>query len=357
MESASKRHLTAARPSEGGVCGRMADRSLGEVRLTSVPHRRIDAASARRVRLVLRVVRFPAGPGSVAARWPSPLPSCRSPFPVRLQGLPTEACPRVSVQTSARSPSPRVRRARRATGPPGATRRARTHATNTPHGPASLGLDPSKSPSPAPRWVTPGTSPASRHEVERPIAAPSGHGCQATASRSVHVVLRHLDGFHRTAGSGLVASRYRTWGSLRFTVRQVTAAGAAATGGRAVRSRRKADRPGSSQRRPFEGLILAGSRARISAAVALLPFLRARNASDAGRSRVPHTGEGVGDGFPTGPRRTRPHGRSLRMQMGGREPRGPRPSIVSWMWRCREAPRGSDIPHLPVGRERTRVAT
>src|SRR5688572_19961553 len=63
----------------------------------------------------------------------------------------------------------------------------------------------------------PAHSQPSRHEFATTGNEPSGHGCQATASCSVHVVSHHLDGFLRTAGSGLVASRYRTWGSLRFT--------------------------------------------------------------------------------------------------------------------------------------------
>jgi hypothetical protein len=62
-----------------------------------------------------------------------------------------------------------------------------------------------------------------------PESTPSGRGCQATASRSALVVSHHLGGFLRAAGPGLVASRYRTWGSLCFTFakRQVYEAPAA----------------------------------------------------------------------------------------------------------------------------------
>jgi hypothetical protein len=68
-----------------------------------------------------------------------------------------------------------------------------------------------------PRRSTPGASLAEQREAAKLKIALSGRGCQPTASRSVRVVLHHLDGLLRTAGLGLVASRYRTWGSLRFT--------------------------------------------------------------------------------------------------------------------------------------------
>jgi hypothetical protein len=160
---------------------------------------------------------FPADHRPAAARRPSPLPSCRFPFPVRLQGVPTDACRRVSEPASASPPSRRVRRARRGAEPPGA-RDPRER------GPADLAwscLPRTRSfevpSSGLPAAVHSRHTPRRHERVVTTGNEPSGHGCQATASCSVHVVSHHLDGFLRTAGSGLVASRYRTWGSLRFT--------------------------------------------------------------------------------------------------------------------------------------------
>jgi hypothetical protein len=46
--------------------------------------------------------------------------------------------------------------------------------------------------------------------------SPSGRRHHPSSSRSVLVVSHHLDGFLRAKDHGLVASRYRSWGSPRF---------------------------------------------------------------------------------------------------------------------------------------------
>jgi len=100
------------------------------------------------------------------------------------------------------------------------------------------------------RWSTPGAE------------APSD-GVAATASRSVLVVLRHLNGLLRTAGSERVAARYRTWGSLCFsTARDSDLANRAPTGKACRQPSEKG--PGQDSELhsaiPFEGLILVDSR-------------------------------------------------------------------------------------------------
>jgi hypothetical protein len=46
--------------------------------------------------------------------------------------------------------------------------------------------------------------------------SPSGRRHHPSSSRSARVVSHHLDGFLRAKDHGLVASRYRSWGSPRF---------------------------------------------------------------------------------------------------------------------------------------------
>jgi hypothetical protein len=223
------------------VCGRTADRSLGEVRHTSVATgptetsrpRTDESRSARcsrpkpgivlaetrtRVRLTFEVVRVsPPIIGRlrlVGLRRSLPAVSrfrCGSKVfrPMHAGAFPSQhPPPRLHFAFGA----PDVER-----GHPESVVRANADQ-RTSHGPVSLGLDPSKSPPPAcPRRSTPGTLLPATNEFATTSNVPSGRGCQATESRSVHVVSHHLDGFLRIAGSGLVASRYRTWGSLRFS--------------------------------------------------------------------------------------------------------------------------------------------
>jgi hypothetical protein len=66
-------------------------------------------------------------------------------------------------------------------------------------------------------------------------------------------------GFSAPQGPGLVASRYQTWGSLRFTFAKRRVYEAPAAGGWADPAPKGGSPTGSSQRRPFEGLILVGS--------------------------------------------------------------------------------------------------
>jgi hypothetical protein len=166
---------------------------------------------------------FPASRRSVAACWPSPLPPCR--FTVSGRGsreMPTDACSRVSVRTSA----PRLHVA---FGAPGSERDHQelvARASASPEHHTVLPSSDSILRGPLLRHLrrsTPG-------ESEDP---PSGRGCQATTSRSALVVSHHLGGFLRAAGPGLVASRYQTWGSLRFTFAKRRVYEAPAAGGRA----------------------------------------------------------------------------------------------------------------------------
>jgi hypothetical protein len=151
--------------------------------------------------------------------------------------------------TSASSPSPRVRRARRGTGPP-AIRAPRER------GPADLAwpcLPRTRS------FGVPSSGlSAAVHSRHTPLghdtsSRPRATGLRAVAatprrSCSALVVSHHLDGLLRTAGSGLVASRYRTWGSLRFTTARRRAPKCSRRAAGRPRSRRRGGRPGFSQR-------------------------------------------------------------------------------------------------------------
>jgi len=79
-------------------------------------------------------------------------------------------------------------------------------AARLPVPPSSPGIRPSGSPPPT----------SCGRPLRDPFRDPSGRGSHAAASRSVHVVSHHLDGFLRTAGPERVAARFRTWGSLGF---------------------------------------------------------------------------------------------------------------------------------------------
>jgi hypothetical protein len=206
--------------SEFASASKTADRSLEEVRTKSVPVSDSpdeppcgdppDEHRERPAPIALAGVRgragFPANRRSVAAPWPSPrslMPFHR--FRSRLQGLPTDARSRVSVRTSASAPSRRVQRARLERDHLTLVARKRTSSTTRSFLPRTRSF----------------SGPLLRHlqrsTPRAPEGTPSGRGCHTTASRSALVVSHHLGGFLRAAGPGLVASRYRTWGSLRFT--------------------------------------------------------------------------------------------------------------------------------------------
>jgi hypothetical protein len=217
-ESSAKRSPSV----EGGwvSASKTADRSLEEVRTKSVPVSDSpdeppcgdppDEQRERPAPIALAGVRgragFPANRRSVAAPWPLPhslMPFHR--FRSRLQGLPTDARSRVSVRTSASPPSRRVQRARLERDHLTLVARKRTSSTTRSCLPRTRS------------FLGPLLRRLQRSTPRAPEGTPSGRGCHTTASRSALVVSHHLGGFLRAAGPGLVASRYRTWGSLRFT--------------------------------------------------------------------------------------------------------------------------------------------
>jgi hypothetical protein len=156
-----------------GVCGRTADRSLGDVRHTPVatcpaetsrPHPDMSR-SAHRVQLAFEVVRVsPPIIGRlrlVGLRRSPPVVSrfrcdSRVSRPMHAGAFPSQhPPPRLHVAFGA----PVVER-----NHPGPVIRANADQ-QTSHGPVSLGLDPSKSPPPAcPRRFTPGTLPDATNE-------------------------------------------------------------------------------------------------------------------------------------------------------------------------------------------------
>jgi len=77
-------------------------------------------------------------------------------------------------------------------------------------------------------------------------------------SRSVPVVSHHSDGFLRSMGSGPVASRYRTWGSLGFNGAVVCSTPCGVPGLNQGRASDAIRIPTSAT--PFEGFLLVGSR-------------------------------------------------------------------------------------------------
>jgi hypothetical protein len=139
----------------------------------------------------------------------------------------------------------------------------------TSHGPVSLGLDPSKSPPPAcPRRFTPGTLPDAATRVRNDGQRAFGPWLPS------HSVLFRPRGFspprrlspHRGVRACCVP--VPDMGFAAFHVHQATETEVSRRVAGRLRSRRRGSRPGSSQRRPFEGLILVGSR---SASLRSLP--------------------------------------------------------------------------------------
>jgi hypothetical protein len=139
----------------------------------------------------------------------------------------------------------------------------------TTHGPVSLGLDPSKSPPPAcPRRSTPGTVPEAATRVR------DNRQCAFGPWLPSHSVLFRPRGFspprrlspHRGVRACCVP--VPDMGFAAFLVHQATETEVSRRVAGRLRSRRRGSRPGSSQRRPFEGLILVGSR---SASLRSLP--------------------------------------------------------------------------------------
>jgi hypothetical protein len=215
---------------------------------------------------------FPANRRSVAAAWPSPrslMPFHR--FRSQLQGLPTDARSRVSVRTSASAPSRRVQRARLERDHLTLVARKRTSSTTRSCLPRTRS------------FLGPLLRHLQRSTPEAPEGTSSGRGCHTTASRSALVVSHHLGGFLRAAGPGLVASRYRTWGSLRFTCARRRVYEAPAAGGWAEPT------PKGGPDRILAAMTLrrfAPRRQphRVTAAVALLPLFSSRTRP---RSRDP----------------------------------------------------------------------
>lgn len=127
-------------------------------------------------------------------------------------------------------------------------------AAELPVPPSSPGIRPSGSPPPT----------SCGRPLRDPFRDPSGRGSHAAASRSVHVVSHHLDGFLRTAGPERVAARFRTWGSLGF---------AGSLRPPLPRERRRT-RTGSSPARSYPSKASPRRQpCRIAAVVASLPFV------------------------------------------------------------------------------------
>jgi hypothetical protein len=169
-------------------------------------------------------------------------------FRSRLQGVPDRRMLKRFRSNIRPPPSLHVRRARLGAGPPG-DRRPREREPRTPHGPAFLGLDPSGSPSPAPAAVH-------SRKARKPSIGPwlPHHGI-AFRPRGFSPP-RRVSPRRRARACCIPVP---DMGFAAFHVRQ--AAGARGTrGGRLGGSRPEGRDPtGSSQRRPFEGLLLAGS--------------------------------------------------------------------------------------------------
>jgi hypothetical protein len=179
----------------------------------------------------------------------------------------------------------------------------------TSHHPVFLGLDPSKSPSPTSRGgPLPKRHPPSNTRL--PGRSRATRGCQAER-RSFGPWLPHHGipfrprGFapprrfppHR--GFRACCIPVPDLGFAAFHARQATTAGAAAAGGGATRSRKRRNRPGSSQREPFEGLILAGSRA---ASLRPMPSCRSSAPATTATRTLAHPGHRQGE-WATGFRR------------------------------------------------------
>jgi len=152
--------------------------------------------------------------------------------------FPTEACPCVSVKTSASSPSLRVRRARWERDHPTSMTRANA-CQRTSHGPVFLGLDPSKSPSPASRGGPLQERPKTFH---RAVAANPRHRVPPSWFLTTSTVFSAPRGpglLHPGTGHGVrCVSRPPSDGCVKHPRR---AAGQPP-------SRRRGNRPGSSQR-------------------------------------------------------------------------------------------------------------
>jgi len=146
-------------------------------------------------------------------------------------------------------PSRRVRRARFGAGPPGA-RRPRKREPRAPHGPAFLGLDPSGSPSPTPAAVH-------SRRVRRPSIGPWLPGHDIAFRPRGFSPPRRVSPRRRARACCIPVP---DMGFAAFHVRQAT--GVRGTrGGRLGGSLPEGGNPtGSSQRRPFEGFLLVGSR-------------------------------------------------------------------------------------------------
>jgi hypothetical protein len=223
----------------------------------------------------------------------------------------------------------------------------------TSHGPVSLGLDPSKSPPPAcPRRFTPGTLPDATKRVRDDGQRAFGPWLPS------HSVLFRPRGFspprrfspHRGARACCVP--VPDMGFAAFHVHQATETEVSRRVAGRLRSRRRGSRPGSSQRRPFEGLILVGSR---SASLRSLPPRRLVRPF-----LPPRTADKEWAAVPTGPRRTRPHGRSLRVQRQRRAAvAGPFADTVSRMSIATRSPRDHAGPDdiSPPAAHVPRVAT
>ncbi len=278
--------VSAARPDDHdtrwvGVCEKTADRSLKMCASDRFPSRtlRPDCLAATRstkhergqrpsrwlafevVQVSLPVV------GKLRLNGLRRFPPAVSPFPVAAPGLPYRRmleCFHMNI----RLPAFTSRSARPiGTGPPD-TRRPQASAEHHTVLPSSDSI-----------LRGPLLRHLQRSTPEAPEGTPSDRGCHTTASRSALVVSHHLGGFLRAAGPGLVASRYRTWGSLRFTYAKRQVYEAPTAGGwttptpkggadrilAAMTLRRFAPR-----RQPH----------RVTAAVALLPLFSSRHTTE-----------------------------------------------------------------------------
>ena len=297
---------------------------------------------------------FPADHQPAAARRPSPLPSCRFPFPVRLQGVPTDACQRVSEPASASPPSLRVRRARRGAEPPEARGpRERGSADLTwPCLPRTRSFEVPSSGVPA---AVDSRHTPRRHDTSSRRRAMSLRAMAARPQRPVPSswFLTTSTAFSAPRGPGLL--RPGTGHGVRCVSRPPSDGNRSfQAGGRAApfpKERESARILAAQTLRRFDP---RRQPLRIAAVVASTPFgpplphpPRTEAAKPAANGEKPAANDGSEvAAVPTGPRRTRPRGRSLRVRCGGER------RLPSLLHTCRVRRPSRDPPGIARGGRR-----